>query len=861
MSTLGDLFHNATLLLALALVHNLVLARLPQERLSRGVLDGILFGLVAIAGMLYPVTLMPGVIFDGRSVVISMAGLFGGALSAGIAALLAGAYRAWLGGAGVYMGVGTILTAAALGIGYRHLCQRLRWPINWVTLAPFGFLVHGLALVWVVALPPEVREQVLAQMLWPFLVVLPVFSLILGLVFRVQEQRNEALAALERERERQQSALDMVEAILRVSPVPQLIVDHRDCVRKINPAFERVIGYRHEEVPTLEQWWVLAYPDPGYRQRVRDLWQRHLTEAATGSVEESAEIQVCCKDGVAREFIGKVVVLGADAADAERSFLVTFFDVTELKQARTRAEEAAEARMRFLANMSHEIRTPMNAILGLSELALHRLHDQCAREYLEQLHASAVHLLALLDDILDQAKIEAGHLQLHCVPFDPHALFAALESLFGPAARAKGLEFTLEPVPHGVGWLLGDAHRLRQVLANLLSNAVKFTEQGGIRLTLESLGGDARKLALRWTVADSGIGMDRETRERVFKPFMQGDSSITQRFGGTGLGLSICRHLVELMGGRLEVSSQPGQGSRFSFRLELERAAAPTAAQTPDPAVDLVGARVLVVEDHPINQRVVADMLKLLGAVVTLANDGEHGLEQLAAPICDPASGQASDQAPFDLVLMDVQMPRMDGLTATSRIRANPRWASLPVIALTAGVTEAERKNIEAAGMNDLLAKPVRLETLAAVLGRWLRPTRGGPPGCALETAAPQPPQLESAVPDAQAFDLDQLRGVLGPEEMLELLRLFADAAPGLVERIAVSIHAGDLASARQQAHQLKGVAANTRALAVASTARQLEAALTVPGEVETARVLAQLRDCVAAAINEIDRLATQSGA
>ncbi|WPL15404.1 Autoinducer 2 sensor kinase/phosphatase LuxQ [Thiorhodovibrio winogradskyi] len=835
MAPLGDLIHNATLLLALALVHNLVVAHLPRQRLATQVLDGALFGLVALAGMLYPMTLMPGVIFDGRSVVLSMAGLFGGPISAAVAALIAGIYRLWLGGPGVYMGIGTLLTAAALGVGFRYLCQRLRWPINWVTLAPFGLGVHLLALTWVVVLPGAVRAQVLGRIALPFLVVLPIFSLVLGLVFRMQEQRIENGRALERERDRLQRLLETVEAIIQASPVPQLIIDTQGRVLSINPAFERTIGYTLKEMPTLEQWWLLAYPDPDYRQWIQNIWGRHAQRAAeTGDTSATVEIRVHCKDRLSRLFMAGTVALDVGDGNTQTRFLVTFYDVTELKRAQVAAEAAAQAKMRFLAHMSHEIRTPMNGIIGLSELALRGPLDDGTREYLEQMHESGHHLLAILDDILDHSKIEAGQLKLIAAPFDLGDLMAAASTLFAPLAKSKGLRQRVDIDPQVPQWLLGDAHRLRQVLANLMNNAVKFTESGEIGLSVKQLAAAKSRAQLCFTVRDTGMGMDKATQARLFEPFAQGEDSIARRFGGTGLGLSISRYLVERMGGNLRVDSSPGHGSRFSFALWFDIAQLPAVTETAglQEVLDLGAARVLVVEDHPINQRVVADMLRIFGAEVTMAEDGEQGLEHLAA-------------AAFDLVLMDVQMPRMDGLTATAHIRANPAWAELPVVALTAGVTESEQERIRAAGMNDLLAKPITLNALSAVLARWLAPASAmaNPSGGSLVANQPgaRPAQLAQATLEEPAgvpacLDLSEFDAVLAPEEVRELLMLFVESAQRLIEQIITAIATHDWQAARAQAHRLKGVAANTRATAMAEVAARLEQALNAAPELLDAR-------------------------
>ncbi len=628
-----------------------------------------------------------------------------------------------------------------------------------------------------------------------------------------------------------------VRAIIDSSPVPTSISEESGSIRYLNAAFVQAFGYTLADIPTMTDWQRLAFPDPDERERLVRLSRERLSQVAReGESSAPMEIGVHCKDGSVRT----VMVRFTPLKDGER--LNTLYDVSDLKRAQTQAEQASQVKSEFLAHMSHEIRTPMNGILGLAELALQRPVEPRVRDYLDNLQQAARTLLGILNDILDQSKLEAGQLSLDHRAFDPATLLEHLRSLFAVVAMTQGVELVITTAPAVPRALWGDPLRLEQILTNLLSNALKFTARGQVRLevgTLEPVGTHAR---LRVCVADTGIGMDAATRAHVFAPFTQGDASIARRFGGTGLGLSISRRLVELMGGRLTVTSEPGVGSTFilEVRLEVAPADALPAATAPAPArlPTWTGTRVLVAEDQPLNQRVIGDMLRLLGVEVTLANHGGEALERLAA-------------GSFDAVLMDIQMPVMDGLTATRHIREHPAWAGLPVIALTAGVTAPERERIRANGLSDLLPKPVTLDALRATLGRWL-------PAAATRDAPAHPPAASvapDAVPALPGFDLSRLRQIAADGETVRsFLQQFADTVRGDVDAIAAALEAADPAAAGVLAHRLKGVAGTVGANALQDAAVRLEAALGTDAT-HLAEALARLRQTHGEALEQIAAL------
>ena len=613
-----------------------------------------------------------------------------------------------------------------------------------------------------------------------------------------------------------------------------------------------------------------------------------------------------------------------------------------LRHAKRLAEEAAEAKTLFLANMSHEIRTPMNAILGLARLSLDAGPDPRQRDYLEKIQTAAGSLLGIVNDILDFSKIEAGRLGIEATPFSLDQVLDRVITVIAHRAREKGLRFHVAVQPGLTRQLVGDPLRLGQVLINLMGNAAKFTEHGEIRLQVDGHDTDDGQLAVGFTVSDTGIGMDASQITRLFEAFSQADSSMTRRFGGTGLGLAISRHLVELMGGHLEVDSQPDQGSRFSFTLRLDRAEAapalpsagahvlvvdadpasrrilqhllaelshtsegcstlaaardtlvqadrgrpielillapgpdidaaagfarqlppegprllvltafgdeadiphadgrlhlpttaaslreaiatalaprggrnlPTAARPPQPS-PLAGLHILLVEDNDINQLIARGLLEQLGAAVSVAANGRLALDAL----------QAAGPGAFDLVLMDLQMPVMDGLEATRQLRREPRFRSLPIVAMTAHAMAEQRRQCREAGMDDHIAKPIVPEQLAETI---LHHTRRRPRG---EPAAlpPAPPPAAPGLPRVEGLDTaGGLRRCSGNLELyLRLLARFAGNQAATLASIDAALASGHHQEAERLAHTLHGTAANLGADALRQAARELESAL-----------------------------------
>ena len=530
----------------------------------------------------------------------------------------------------------------------------------------------------------------------------------------------------------------------------------------INDAAEKINGYPRQELLG-RSCRVLHGPDtdPKTVQRIRT--------ALEGAQPFHGEILNYQKDGT--PFWNELSIIPVfNAAGALSQFVGVQRDITqrkaaqaELVLARDAAEAANRAKSRFLATMSHEIRTPMNGILGMGQvLLLPGIADRERVEYARTIVNSGQTLLALLNDILDLSRVEAGNLQLEAIAVQPLALIEQTEDLFSDQARHAGLVIQCHWAGARNAHYLGDPHRLRQMLANLVSNAIKFTRQGHIRIEASEIGRSEQGALLEFVVSDTGVGIAPDKLSLLFQSFSQTDTSTTREFGGSGLGLSIVRKLADLMGGGVGVHSEPGQGSRFWFhvRLALAPQGSNPAQTVSQPAANLgveaalrqFAGHVLVAEDNPTNQMVIQTLLGKHGLQVTLAGDGRQALEAIKAlhPV-----------APFDLVLMDLQMPVMDGCSATRHLRA---WEAqtgcrrLPVVALTAGAFEEDRQHCLDAGMDDVLTKPVAMDQLQAALAHWV--------GCHPATVQAQD---STPVPVYKPVDVAHVRTLL-----LEIMPLLA---------------------------------------------------------------------------------------
>ena len=534
--------------------------------------------------------------------------------------------------------------------------------------------------------------------------------LYVGIIRDISERKRnlEALRASEAK----------MRAVIETAVDGLIIIDGEGRIQIFNPACERLFGYSPSEVVGQN---VRMLMPPPYRQE---------HDSYIGNYQRTGERKII---GIGREVVGQrkdgstfpmELSVGEAQTPDGRVYVGIIRDISERRTAMEavtsakQAEAANRAKSEFLATMSHELRTPMNGILGMAGLLLDTPLTAEQRDYAEAVQKSGETLLTLLNNILDLSKIEAGRFELYDRPFDPNEVLDGIAAIWESQANRKGLEFFVTNDLRGVSALIGDPDRLRQILVNLVSNAVKFTSSGFVALRVKREASMGEKVVLRFEVKDSGIGIAEDVQSRLFRKFEQADAATARTYGGSGLGLAICRQLTEMMGGHIGLVSAPGRGSTFWVTLpfdvvESESYGGPNNQDRKRPenqgsAAINSSLNILVAEDHPYNQKLMVARLGTAGHRVTLANDGVEAVEK-------------ARQQVFDLILMDVRMPEMDGIQATAEIRKlPPPHGNVPIIAVTAHAMRGDRERYIEAGMDDYVSKPVDFAALFQVVQKVL---------------------------------------------------------------------------------------------------------------------------------------------
>ncbi|GAB2543448.1 ATP-binding protein [Spirosoma aerophilum] len=556
----------------------------------------------------------------------------------------------------------------------------------------------------------------------------------------------------------------------------------------VNPIVEQYLGFTERELLG-RHFLELVHPDD--RDRLRAFYQDMIREQIPSSYQE---FLVCTKDG-RNLWIGQTV-RWVDSEHSKTELVGVARDITERKRteqelarAKRAAEEAQLTEKQFLANMSHEIRTPLNAIVGFSDLLQTTTLLPEQKDYITHVQTAGRNLLTIVNDILDISKIEAGMLQLEETPFNLMALIETIQTMLKPGVMDKQLQLAVTIDPHLPTYVIGDPTRFSQIVSNLLSNAVKFTHQGGVSLKIDQQNQDDETVWIRLTIEDTGIGIAPEALPHIFERFRQANEFTTRLYGGTGLGLPIVRSLTEMHGGQVTVTSEQGKGSCFTVTIPFRRAPAEMA---PHQAATLANSppqprayRLLIVEDNPVNQKLAQRVLQRLGYQSDLAENGQVALDRLK-------------ERDYDVILMDLQMPVMDGYTTTRHIRT-VLGKTVPIIAMTAHAFASEREQCVQAGMNDFLTKPYRIEELQRVIQQHL------PLGDLTALVAPHPPVDE---PVRSGFNLPSFLSDVGQDRAFaqEFLALFLEQTPQEIDQLTAAGLQMDWVAMNSLLHRQKGV-------------------------------------------------------
>ena len=724
---ISDFFQNIILLMALVFCFSFLFSSHFFDSFWKRLISGSIFGLMAIIGMLSPLHFSEGIIFDGRSVIIALAGLFGGPtvgmVAAMIAAMIAALFRLQLGGVGAWLGASVCLMSGTIGSLFYYLVLWKKIQITKTILLALGFSVHIVMLASMFFLPHPISIDVIKSVSLPILMFFPLATLIFGLLLNNSIRNKQARDHLEEEVTLRTAELN---AVLKKT---EQRMNHLSLLYHLSKLTQRIELEEDQLALELAHQLSITFPEKQAFKACLELNDKKYCTAPGHDVKSKHSFPILV-DAVQK---GTITLSTQEATDSIEtsdeyhtlqavSILISQYfqrkkNQTDLIKAQQKSETANLAKSRFLANMSHEIRTPMNAILGFGQLLEEYLETPKLKEYARAINISGESLLKLINEILDISKIEAGKLEIYPETTNVHVLIKEIKNMFSLAMQQKGLRFEVICPAEFPENLKLDPFRFKQILTNLIGNALKFTAEGSVRLSAHYQLMNKGCYNLTFQIQDTGRGIPENKQQQIFEAFEQNNDASDEYQRGTGLGLTISQQLIHLMQGTIELTSKPGEGTTFTISLfDIPvglQAHEEKLIQNNLKDLHFLPAKLLLVDDIPYNLTLLSEFLEHYPFELSTAQSGAEALESVKASLPN-------------LILLDIKMPVMNGYEVLKALRSNPLTKTIPVVALTAYSLNADKKEILAAGFNDYLAKPIKRDELMQGLAQYLPQKKPG---------------------------------------------------------------------------------------------------------------------------------------